>query len=175
MMNWSGIANSARGEIAAFAVAVALLIGSSLAPWAQSARTDEVVSLRGAGSTFAAPLYKKWIDEYSVSHRNVSVSYDAVGSGEGVKRFLAESVDFAGSDVILSDSEIAQVPNAIMLPVTAGMIVLAYNIPGVNSEIKLPRSTFTWTYSPARSRSGMIRAFRRRTPASFFRAEQLLL
>ena len=142
MMNWSGIANSARGEIAAFAVAVALLIGSSLAPWVQSARTDEVVSLRGAGSTFAAPLYKKWIDEYSVSHRNVSVSYDAVGSGEGVKRFLAESVDFAGSDVILSDSEIAQVPNAIMLPVTAGMIVLAYNIPGVNSEIKLPRDVY---------------------------------
>ena len=142
MMNWSGFANSARGEIAAFAVAVALLIGSSLAPWAQSARADEVVSLRGAGSTFAAPLYKKWIDEYSVSHRNVSVSYDAVGSGEGVKRFLAESVDFAGSDVILSDSEIAQVPNAIMLPVTAGMIVLAYNIPGVNSEIKLPRDVY---------------------------------
>ena len=142
MMNWSGFANSARGEITAFAVAVALLIGSSLAPWAQSARTDEVVSLRGAGSTFAAPLYKKWIDEYSVSHRNVSVSYDAVGSGEGVKRFLAESVDFAGSDVILSDSEIAHVRNAIMLPVTAGMIVLAYTIPGVNSEIKLPRDVY---------------------------------
>ena len=29
-----------------------------------------------------------------------------------------------------------------MVPVTAGMIVLAYNIPGVNSEIKLPRDVY---------------------------------
>src|SRR5271157_597219 len=143
MVNWSGFVKSARGElreIAAFAAAVTLLIGSSF--WAQSARTDEILSLRGAGSTFAAPLYKKWIDEYSASHRNVSISYDAVGSGEGVKRFLAGTVDFAGSDEILSESEIARVPGAVMLPVTAGMIALAYNIPGVNNEIKLPRDVY---------------------------------
>jgi phosphate transport system substrate-binding protein len=29
-----------------------------------------------------------------------------------------------------------------MVPVTAGMIVLAYNIPGVNSEIRLPRDVY---------------------------------
>jgi phosphate transport system substrate-binding protein len=98
--------------------------------------------LHGAGSTFAAPLYKKWIDEYGVSHRNATISYDAVGSGEGVKRFLAQTVDFAGSDEILSDNEAAKVPGAVMLPVTAGMIALAYNIPGVNTEIKLPRDVY---------------------------------
>ena len=119
-----------------------LLIGLNLATWARNANADELVSLRGAGSTFSAPLYKKWIDEYNVSHGNVSIRYDAVGSGEGVKRFLAQAVDFAGSDEILSDSENAQLPGASMLPVTAGMIVLAYNIPGVNSEIKLPRDVY---------------------------------
>ena len=31
---------------------------------------------------------------------------------------------------------------ALMLPVTAGMIALAYNIPGVNSEIRLPRDVY---------------------------------
>ena len=31
---------------------------------------------------------------------------------------------------------------ALMVPVTAGMIVLAYNIPGVNNEIKLPRDVY---------------------------------
>ena len=59
-----------------------------------------------------------------------------------MKRFLAEFVDFAGSDEILSESEIAKVPGAIMLPIAAGMIALAYNIPGVNSEIKLPRDVY---------------------------------
>ena len=59
-----------------------------------------------------------------------------------MKRFLAESVDFAGSDEILSESEIAKAPGTIMLPITAGMIALAYNIPGINSEIKLPRDVY---------------------------------
>ena len=119
-----------------------LLIGLNFATWAPNANADEVIALRGAGSTFSAPLYNKWIDEYNVSHRNVTIRYDAVGSGEGVKRFLAQAVDFAGSDEILSDSEAAQLPGANLLPVTAGMIVLAYNIPGVNSEIKLPRDVY---------------------------------
>jgi phosphate transport system substrate-binding protein len=98
--------------------------------------------LRGAGSTFAAPLYRKWIEEYEVSHRGVTISYDAVGSGEGVKRFIDHLVDFAGSDEVLSNSELAKVPDALMLPIAAGMIAVAYNIPGVNSEIKLPRDVY---------------------------------
>jgi phosphate transport system substrate-binding protein len=119
------------------------LVGSaSTACWAQNVQTANVVTLHGVGSTFAAPLYKKWIGEYGVSHRNVSISYDAAGSGEGVNRFLAKTVDFAGSDEILSDSEIAKMPGAEMVPVTAGMIALAYNIPGVSSEINLPRDVY---------------------------------
>jgi phosphate transport system substrate-binding protein len=114
-----------------------LLAGSTIDVLAQNA-----VTLRGAGSTFAAPLWKKWGEEYGVAHRTVAISYDAVGSGEGVKRFLAQTLDFAGSDEILSESEVAKVPGAVMLPVTAGMIALAYNIPGVNGEIKLPRDVY---------------------------------
>jgi phosphate transport system substrate-binding protein len=122
--------------------AILLLFGTSIAIWAPRADAGEQVLLSGAGSTFSAPLYKKWIDEYSVSHHNISITYDAVGSGEGIKRFLGETVDFAGSDEVLSNDEIAKSHDAIMLPVTAGMIVLAYNIPGVNSEIKLPRDVY---------------------------------
>jgi phosphate transport system substrate-binding protein len=119
-----------------------LWAGSAINVGAQEPRTGNSVTLHGAGSTFAAPLYKKWIDEYGVAHRNVAISYDSVGSGEGVKRFLAGTVDFAGSDDMLSESEAAKVPGAILLPVTAGMIALAYNIPGVTSEIKLPRDVY---------------------------------
>jgi phosphate transport system substrate-binding protein len=118
---------------------VTLLACSTIVVWAQNAKPSDVIVVQGAGSTFAAPLYKKWIDEFDVLHRNVTISYDAVGSGEGVKRFLAGTVDFAGSDEILSDTEAAKIPGAVILPITAGMIALAYNIPGVNTEIKLPR------------------------------------
>jgi len=91
--------------------------------WAQSPRTPGTISLHGAGSTFAAPLYKKWIEGYASSQPSVSISYDVVGSGEGVRRFLVDAVDFAGSDEILTDSESAQAGGAIMIPVTAGMVV----------------------------------------------------
>ena len=33
--------------------------------WAQDVRSSGSISLHGAGSTFAAPLYKKWIEEYA--------------------------------------------------------------------------------------------------------------
>src|SRR5438477_2858967 len=65
-------------------------------------------SLSGAGSTFSAPLYKQWIKVYQSERPSVSITYDAVGSGEGVSRFVAGSVDFGATDVVLSDSEIAK-------------------------------------------------------------------
>ena len=126
---------------------VTLWACSTIVISAQNANTDARIIVEGAGSTFAAPLYKKWIDEFTVLHRNVTMSYYAVGSGEGVKRFLAGTVDFAGSDEILSDTETAKIPGAVILPVTAGMIAVAYNIPGVNTEIKLPRDVYVDIFS----------------------------
>jgi phosphate transport system substrate-binding protein len=105
-------------------LAALLVVSLSMACWSQAVKADDI-KLHGAGSSFVAPLIKRWIDEYKVSHRNFAISYDAVGSGEGVKRFLAEEVDFAGSDEILTDSEIGTTRNgAIMVPVTVGMIVV---------------------------------------------------
>jgi ABC-type phosphate transport system substrate-binding protein len=37
------------------------------------------LQLRGAGSTFAAPLYKKWLDTYQPRHPETLISYDAIG------------------------------------------------------------------------------------------------
>ena len=134
------LAQTARMIAAAVALSIAPPVAAS---WAQSGATTAPVSLNGAGATFPAPLYKKWIAVYQAAHRNVSIAYDVVGSGEGVKRFIAETVDFAGSDEVLSDSDAAKVEaGAATVPVTAGTIVLAYNIPGVSGEIRLPRDVY---------------------------------
>ena len=71
---------SARAPIAG-RLAVALVLIPTLGQLdaigeAQGASADGGVNLRGAGSTFAAPLYKKWIEEYAVSHPNIALSYD---------------------------------------------------------------------------------------------------
>jgi phosphate transport system substrate-binding protein len=43
------------------------------------------IQLRGAGSTFAAPLQKKWMEAYQKRRPDVVISYEAIGSGEGTK------------------------------------------------------------------------------------------
>jgi phosphate transport system substrate-binding protein len=101
------------------------------------------ISLHGAGSTFSSALYKQWIETYHREHPAVSITYDAVGSGEGIKRFVAGSVDFGASDVVLSDREAAGIPRGtVMVASTAGMVVLAYNVPGLRSELRLPRDVY---------------------------------
>jgi phosphate transport system substrate-binding protein len=136
------------------AVAFTLSIGQPTgAGRAQSLTTAAPVSLRGAGATLPAPLYKKWIAVYQASHPSVAIAYDAVGSGEGIKRFLAETVDFVGSDEFLSAEPASKVENgAATVPVTAGMVVLAYNIPGVTGEIKLPRDVYADLFAGAITR-----------------------
>jgi phosphate transport system substrate-binding protein len=101
------------------------------------------VLLQGAGATFPAPLYKKWIEEYTKRHPAVLLNYEVVGSGEGTIQFLAGSVDFGASDAALKDEEIATVSRGVqLLPATAGSLVLAYNLPGLGGDLKLKRDVY---------------------------------
>jgi phosphate transport system substrate-binding protein len=100
------------------------------------------ISLTGAGASFPAPLYQSWFAEYNKQNPNVKVSYQSVGSGAGVEQFTQGTVDFGASDVAMTDEEIAAVKQGVaMLPMTAGSIVLAYNLPDV-TEFKLSRQVY---------------------------------
>lgn len=66
-----------------------------------------------------------------------------MGSGEGQRRFLAGLVDFGASDAALSDEQMATVKaGARLVPVTAGIIALAYNLPGVDEPLRLSRDVY---------------------------------
>ena len=98
--------------------------------------------LSGAGASFPAPLYQRWAVEYNKLHPKVQVNYQSVGSGAGVKQFSQGTVDFAASDAAMSDEEIAKVKQGVlMIPATAGSIVIAYNLPGV-ADLKLSRDAY---------------------------------
>ncbi|GGA19734.1 phosphate ABC transporter substrate-binding protein PstS [Okeania sp. KiyG1] len=103
---------------------------------------QQKVSLVGAGASFPAPLYQRWFADMRDSRSDLQVDYQSVGSGAGVERFTKELVDFGASDVAMKDDEIAKVSRGvIMLPMTAGSVVLAYNVPGV-SDLKLSREAY---------------------------------
>src|ERR1700746_3290172 len=100
------------------------------------------VKLQGAGASFPAPLYTKWFKTYTAAHQNVQVDYQSVGSGSGVKSVIEHTVDFGASDAAMKPEDMAKVDGGVQLfPMTAGAIVLAYNVQGV-AGLKLPRSGY---------------------------------
>jgi len=104
----------------------------------------EAVRLKGSGASFPFPLYGLWFKEYGKVNRNVIIDYQAKGSGAGIKDFVNKTVDFAASDAAMTDEEMAAVEGGVqLLPMTAGSIVLAYNLPDGPKELKLSREAYT--------------------------------
>jgi phosphate transport system substrate-binding protein len=100
------------------------------------------VKLQGAGASFPAPLYSKWFKTYNAAHPDVQIDYQSVGSGSGVKAMIDKTVDFGASDAAMTPEEIAKVDVGVqLLPMTAGSIVLCYNLPDVKG-LKLSREAY---------------------------------
>ncbi|MCC3408960.1 MAG: phosphate ABC transporter substrate-binding protein PstS [Microcoleus sp. PH2017_10_PVI_O_A] len=103
------------------------------------------VAITAAGASFPAPLYQRWFQDFNKINPKVQINYQSVGSGAGVEQFTKGTVDFGASDTGMKDDEIAKVPadkGVILLPMTAGSIVIGYNLPDV-PELKLPRDVYT--------------------------------
>jgi phosphate transport system substrate-binding protein len=102
------------------------------------------ITLQGTGATFPAPLYQRWFSDYNKLHPEVQINYQALGSGAGVKQFTEGLVNFGASDAAMTDEEIAAVKDGVvMLPMTAGSVVLGYNVPGAPRDVKLSREAYT--------------------------------
>ena len=118
-----------------------LLVGTLIGAMASSVAHAEL-KLNGSGASFPAPLYSKWFKDYSKQTDGVRVDYQSKGSGAGIRDFINETVDFAASDAAMKDKEIVKVKKGvILLPMTAGEVVLSYNLPGVET-LKLPRDVY---------------------------------
>jgi phosphate transport system substrate-binding protein len=107
------------------------------------ASAEERMRLTGSGASFPSPLYSAWFKSFSKAHKNANIDYQAKGSGAGVLDFINHTVDFAASDAAMKPEEIAKVKEGVvLLPMTAGEIVVAYNLPGSPKGLKLPRDVY---------------------------------
>jgi len=103
------------------------------------------VAITAAGASFPAPLYQRWFQDFYKINPKVQINYQSVGSGAGVEQFTKGTVDFGASDTGMTDEEIGKVSadkGVLLLPMTAGSIVIAYNLPDV-PELKLPRDVYS--------------------------------
>jgi len=114
-----------------------------LAACSKGGSSANSVKLQGAGASFPAPLYNRWFKSFSGSHQNVQVDYQSVGSGSGVKSVIDRTVDFGASDAAMKPEDMAKVQDGVQLfPMTAGAIVIAYNLKGVDN-LKLSRKAYS--------------------------------
>jgi phosphate transport system substrate-binding protein len=87
----------------------------------------------GLGATFPAPLYQKMFTEYE-KQTEANITYTAVGSGAGILQLQKGLIDFAASDIIITDNEFKK--DIVMLPTCLGAVAVAYNLPA-NPSLQL--------------------------------------
>ncbi len=91
--------------------------------------------LMGAGATFPQHLYSKMFDEYN-KLTGVKVNYQGVGSGAGIKQIIAKTVDFGGTDAVLSEKEKKEAGSELLhIPTCLGAVAVTYNLEG-NPQLK---------------------------------------
>jgi phosphate transport system substrate-binding protein len=102
--------------------------------WAPAA-----VPIAGAGATFPAVLYQRWLTLYAAVEPSVRIEYQAIGSGVGMKRLMEQSVAFGASDAPMSDEQMRAAKGGAILhvPSVLGAVVLTYNLPQATGALKL--------------------------------------
>lgn len=105
--------------------------------------TDEAADLSGefsgAGATSQESAMEAWVAGFQGTYPDVTINYDAAGSGVGREQLLAGGVAWAGSDSAMDDEELASSvevcgpDGAIDLPVYVSPIAVTFNLPGVDS------------------------------------------
>jgi phosphate transport system substrate-binding protein len=142
-----------HSKIGAFAGVVALALGLAACGSSSSSTTNgstntssSGATISGAGSTFAAPVYEQWGSALASS---LTVNYQAVGSGAGITSLEAKTVDFGASDPPLKPADfttLEKVGPVQQIPMFLGAITVSYNLPGVQSGLKLDGATIANIY-----------------------------
>src|SRR5215470_12609766 len=124
-------------KLVAWVVAVVLLLAAIACNNNRSGGSgSSSVSLQGAGASFPAPLYQKWLSEYGNLHSNMKIDYQSIGSGGGIKQLKEQTVDFGASDAPMTDADLKSAPAEVLhIPTVLGAVVITYNLAGVTQQL----------------------------------------
>jgi phosphate transport system substrate-binding protein len=139
---WNGIADDLARQLVSKLLAA--LNHDQTASAVAGATPQLEATLRGAGATFPAPLYQRWFELFQESHPDLHISYDAVGSTEGIERLREQKADFAGSEMPLSDQAMLETHQRFVhLPAVLGAVVAIYNVRGVRQNLNFTPETLS--------------------------------
>jgi len=106
--------------LAATAVLVAAITSSAIA-----------ADVSGAGATFPYPIYAKWAEAYK-KQTGITMRYQSVGSGEGIRQIQNKEVTFGASDMPLKAADLDRY-GLVQFPTVIGGVVPVVNVEGVKA------------------------------------------
>jgi phosphate transport system substrate-binding protein len=126
-----------RKRLAA-AVSIALVSASAIATVTVSGAQarPQADELKGAGSTFVAPLIGAWQQKYDTA-RGVKISYNPIGSGGGIQAISTKSVDFGASDAPMTPDQFNNCGGCVQLPWALSATSVMYNLPGLPNNLHI--------------------------------------
>lgn len=96
-------------------------------------------TVNGAGATGIYPLMASWAKEY-VTSKGMTVNYQSIGSGGGLKQMMAHTVAFGCTDWPMTDDQIKEAEAAggdvVHIPLALRAVVPVYNVPQANLPIR---------------------------------------
>jgi phosphate transport system substrate-binding protein len=127
--------------VAVFRIALFAAAGAVLGLAGPAGAAD----IAGAGATFPYPVYAKWAEAYKAK-TGVSMNYQSIGSGGGIKQITAGTVDFGASDMPLKPEALAK-DGLVQWPMVMGGVVLVVNLKGIApGQLKLDGKTLAGIY-----------------------------
>jgi phosphate transport system substrate-binding protein len=143
---WSYLATPSRfpwgGVTSDLAAQMANKLLSALEEGSQPATSESIparnsqAALKSAGATFPAPLYQKWFELFEKDYPGVRLSYDPVGSAEGIKLLRQKQIDFGASDMPLFHETVAETHQRFrQIPMVLGAVVPIYNLEHIHKNL----------------------------------------
>ncbi len=102
--------------------------------------------LTETGSTLLYPLFNLWAGGYNDKYSNVQVQTAGTGSGTGISSAESGTIDIGASDAYLSPSVTSANPDLKNIPLAISSQMVAYNVTGVLSHLKLTGKVLSEIY-----------------------------
>lgn len=103
--------------------------------------------LKAAGATFPAPLYQAWIESFREHHPYIQITYNGIDSEAGIQQLRDNKINFAASDVPLSDAQIMGMPGKILQFATViGAVVPIYHLPQAGQDLRFTPEVLAGIY-----------------------------
>jgi phosphate transport system substrate-binding protein len=122
------------------ALAAVAVVTVAAAPAKHGATT-----IKGAGSTFVAPLVSTWIPAVS-SAVDVELQYSSIGSGGGIAAITGRTVDFGASDAPLTPDQWSACNGCVQIPWGLAGTSVLYNLPGATNLLRIDGPTLAKIY-----------------------------